>query len=414
MSERGAAPVVLMLSLLMGLQPITTDLYLPALPALRASFSASMAQTQLTLSGLLLAFGLSQLLWGPVSDRFGRRPVLLIGLCAYTLAAVGSALATSVDALVVWRILQGAAMGACVTAARATLRDLYEPEIGARVLAKALGGLGLLACISAPLGGWLAQTWGWRSALAVVAIFGAVTLAIIVLRHQETLTQPNLAALQPRVVIITWAAIAGNGVFRANCLLATASYGALITFLASSSFVFTQVLGWSSWDYGWALCAVSFAYILGTLLCRRLLPRLGVVRTVRIGGALALVGAGTMFALAHAGVHSAWAVLVPWFVCMIGHGVNQPCAQAGVSGPFPHAAGAATALSGFVTMLAAFFMGAWLGENLNGTVFPMVNAIACWACAVALIAWGLIPRAARHAAAIAALSASPVRAGAQP
>ena len=126
------------LALLMGLQPITTDLMLPALPALAADLHAPMAPVQLTMSALILAFGLAQLVWGPVADRVGRRPVLLLGLALYTLASLGAAQAGSVMAVVVWRALQGAAMSAAVVCARAMVRDLYEPQEGAMVMARAL------------------------------------------------------------------------------------------------------------------------------------------------------------------------------------------------------------------------------------------------------------------------------------
>ena len=106
-----AGLVVLILALTLGIQPVTSDLYLPALPALSASFAAPMWQAQYTLSAMLLAFGCSQLIWGPLSDRFGRRPVLLTGLLAYTLAALASTQAPSMLWLIVWRALQGAAMG---------------------------------------------------------------------------------------------------------------------------------------------------------------------------------------------------------------------------------------------------------------------------------------------------------------
>ena len=152
--------VILILSLLLGLQPITTDLYLPALPALTASFGAVPAQAQLTLTALLLAFGASQLFWGPLSDRIGRRRVLLIGLAGYTLAAVGSALAGSIEVMVFWRVLQGAFMGAGTVCARAIVRDLYAPQEGARAMSKGLSGLGVAACLSPPLGGVLAEWFG--------------------------------------------------------------------------------------------------------------------------------------------------------------------------------------------------------------------------------------------------------------
>ena len=109
---------VVLLSLMLGIQPVSSDLYLPALPAITQEFGAQVSQAHLTLSALLLAFGISQLFWGPLSDRFGRRPMLLWGLMAYTLAGMGCVMAPSIDALIMWRIVQGAAMGAGVIAAR--------------------------------------------------------------------------------------------------------------------------------------------------------------------------------------------------------------------------------------------------------------------------------------------------------
>ena len=114
---------ILVLAMLLSIQPVTTDLYLPALPALTRSLGAQMAAAQLTLSGLLLAFGCSQMVWGPLSDRFGRRPILLAGLGIYTVASLGSAFAPTMTLLIVWRIAQGAAMGAVVMCARAIVRD---------------------------------------------------------------------------------------------------------------------------------------------------------------------------------------------------------------------------------------------------------------------------------------------------
>jgi len=120
---RSQAMTVLLLALLLGLQPITTDLYLPALPAMAQGFNASMVQAQLTLTSLLLAFGTSQLVWGPLSDKWGRRPVLLGGIAVYLASAIGCVLAPSIEALIAARTLQGVAMGACVMAARAIVRD---------------------------------------------------------------------------------------------------------------------------------------------------------------------------------------------------------------------------------------------------------------------------------------------------
>jgi MFS transporter, DHA1 family, multidrug resistance protein len=384
--------VVLVLSLLLGIQPVTTDLYLPALPALTEGFGAPVSQAQLTLTALLLAFGLSQLVWGPLSDRFGRRAVLLCGLSAYTLASVGAALAASMPVLIGWRTLQGIAMGAAVMGARAIVRDLHSPEIGARVMSKGLTGLGLIACFCAPVGGLLSDWFGPRYALTALVVFGASALAVIALRFEETIPRKNPLALQPATLARTWAGIVRNPTFIAYSALSTASYAGLFTFLASSSFVFIKVLGLSRTQYGLTMFCVSFFYILGTFLCRRLVPRFGVRRAVAIAGVLTLTGGTMVGVLGWMEVHSFWAVLLPFLVFMLGHGVHQPCGQSGAVGPFPQAAGAASALNGFLMTLVAFGVGGWVGLRLDGTAHVLTNGVWFWSACIATTAWTLVQR----------------------
>ena len=387
------ATIVLLLALLLGIQPVTTDLYLPALPSIRTELGASMAQTQLTLSALLLAFGCAQLVLGPLSDRFGRRPVLLVGLAAYVLAAIASAAAPTMQLLIVARTLQGAAMGAAVMCARAIVRDLYAPAAGARVMSRALSGLGVIACLCAPLGSLLATYLGWRHALLVLAVFGAGTLALVALRFHETVPAKNPRALQLGTLLPTWRGILHNRSFQAFTLLTCGSYGLLFTFLASSSFMFIQVLGLSKTTYGLVMLWNSAWYVAGTFLCRRWLARHGVVGSVARGGFLSLGGTSLMALLVLSGIHSPWALLLPMALCMLGHGVHQPCGQSGAVGPFPQAAGAASALNGFCMMVLAFGVGAVLGQTMTGhTLLPMALGMWFFGAWVALVAWTLVQK----------------------
>jgi MFS transporter, DHA1 family, multidrug resistance protein len=385
-----AGLIVLILSLLLGIQPVTTDLYLPALPALTEGFGAPISHAQLTLSAMLLAFGTSQLFWGPLSDRFGRRPILLCGLGAYTLAAIGSTFAPSMVMLIAWRVVQGAAMGAVVMSARAIVRDLYQPLDGARTMSKGLSGLGVLACICAPVGGVLSQVYGWRVTLMAPAVFGAITLGLVVLRFQETLQQRNPLAVQPATLVRTWAHILRNPTFLAFSALSAASYGGLFTFLATSSFVFIKVLGLGRTHYGLVMFSMCFAYLAGTFVCRRLLPRYGVRRSVSIAACLTLSGGILMAAATWAGLQNVWVILLPYYLFMLGHGVHQPCGQSGAVGPFPQAAGAASALNGFVMMVVAFAMGGWLGSHMDGTVRPLTYGVCFWSMLVAASAWTFV------------------------
>jgi DHA1 family bicyclomycin/chloramphenicol resistance-like MFS transporter len=294
--------------------------------------------------------------------------------------------------LIVWRTAQGAAMGAAVMCARAIVRDLYTPETGARFMSKGHTGLGVIACVCAPLGGLLADTLGWRYALTALAVFGAATLALVAWRFEETVPRKNPLATRPRILLATWLAIVRHPTFLTYSALTTASYAGLFTFLASSPFVFIKLLGLSRMQYGLLMFSVSLAFILGTFICRRLLPRFGVRRSLALAAFLTLSGGTLMAALDRAGLHNGWAIMLPFYLFMLGHGVDQPCGQSGAVGPFPLSAGAASALNGLFMMLAAFIVGGWIGTRLDATAAVLTQGIGFWSVCIALVAWTLVPR----------------------
>jgi DHA1 family bicyclomycin/chloramphenicol resistance-like MFS transporter len=384
--------VVLLLTLLLGIQPITTDLYLPALPTLQHDLGASIGAAQLTLSALIICFGLAQLVCGPLADRYGRRPVLLAGMAAYTIASLFGAYAPSIDALIAWRALQGAAMAAAVTCGRSIVRDLFQPHEGARVMSKALSGLGLIAMASPVLGGLLVHWIDWHAALLAVALFGAGTLATIAWHYEETVPARNPQATRIGPMLANWTAVLRNPTFRAWTLLSGFAYGGLFFLLAGSSFVFIDVLGTSRVGYGFIMLTNSAAYVGGTFLCRRLLARHGLRGAVRRGAWFTLAGGLSMAGLSLAGVHTVWAIVLPQWVYAIGHGIHQPCGQAGAIGPFPEKAGTAASLSGCYMMLVAFCVGQFLGLTMNGTVYPMTLGIGVFAVLLAAVAWTLVQR----------------------
>jgi DHA1 family bicyclomycin/chloramphenicol resistance-like MFS transporter len=391
-SERRAAWA---LALLLGLQPATTDIYLPALPMLTRELGAPMVKAQLTLSALILAFGVAQLVFGPVADRIGRRPVLIGGLVAHTVASLGALLAGSIEVLVAWRIVQGAAMAAAVVCARALLRDLYEPHEGAKVMSIGLSGLGVIALAGPLAGGLVSDAFGWRATFALVALMGAGTLAFVALALPETLQQRNPRATEPGPLLRTWAAIARHRSFVAWTLLVSFTYGGLFTQLAGSSFVYIDVLKLSPREYGLMMMCASLTYVAGTFVCRRWIARVGTAGAVARGAWFTLAGGSSMLLLAGAGVMHPLAVLVPQCLFSFGHGIHQPCGQSGAVGPFPHAAGAASALAGFALAVVAFGIGLWLGRALDGTVWPFALSVAVWSALTAAVAWTLVQRQTR-------------------
>lgn len=378
------ARVALALALFMGLQPITTDLYLPALPAIRRELGASMHAVQMTLAALILAFGVAQLFWGPVADRYGRRPVLLAGLALYTLASIGAALAPDIHALVAWRAVQGACMAATVVCGRSIVRDCYAPHEGVQVMARGFTGLGLIALLGPVSGGLLTEYFGFRAALAALAACSAAILLFAWLCVAETVPRRNPDALKLKLLLPTWRHIARHPGFRAYSALTACTYGGLYAYLAISPFVLIELLGVSRAGYGGLMAGGSLAYLAGTVACRRWAARFGVVGAVRRASWCSLAAAISIAALAAAGEQAAWAIVLPVWLYAFAHGTHQSCGQSGVVAPFPGHAGAASALAGFVLSATAFGVGQLVALAFDGSAAPLVAGIAlgglCTAC----------------------------------
>jgi DHA1 family bicyclomycin/chloramphenicol resistance-like MFS transporter len=275
---------------------------------------------------------------------------------------------------------------------RATIRDLYEPQQGARVMSHAMSGLGLIAVLAPMLGGALAGWWGWRAALASLAAIGAGVLCFVLLALPETVRQRNPRALQLGPLRSQAAQVLRHPTFIAWTALTSSTYGGLFTVLAGSSFVYIGVLGLTPSQYGLAMASGALSYLLGTFACRRWLQRAGLRGTVKLGAFFTLAGGLSMLLFAWFGVQAVWAVLVPQWLYVFGHGIHQPCGQTGAVSPFPLAAGVAAALAGFVLALVAFGVGLWLGQTLDGTVRPMVHGLCLWSVITAVVAWTLVQR----------------------
>ncbi|MCD6672545.1 MAG: multidrug effflux MFS transporter [Burkholderiaceae bacterium] len=384
----------------LALQPLSTDLYLASLPALRVHFDAPVSSVQLTLSAFLAGFAISQLLAGPLSDRFGRRPVALGGAALYLAGSLLGAFAPSLAVLVAARIAQ--ALGVCCTVvcARAIVRDLYEAEPGARVMSRALSWMGVVPIAGPVLGGLVQSAFGWRTNFLVLAAAGAAMLAATLRVLPETNRHRNPHATDLGPLLRNYALVASSRSFWANALPITGSYGALFCFISASSFVLIELFGVSERAFGFTYALVTLGYLLGTIAVRRVLARLGLTRSIRLGATVGLVAGSSMALLAALGVQSLAAVLVPMCFVTAAHGFIQPCCQIGAIDPFPRHAGAATALMGFTMLTIAAFAGWLVGALHDGTVRPLAWAVAASACFGALSAWTLLRNETTRSAAL--------------
>ncbi|WP_165390699.1 Bcr/CflA family efflux MFS transporter [Pseudoduganella lutea] len=379
----------IVLMLLLAAQPVATDLYLPALPHIAADLDVAAGQAQATLTVFILAFGIAQLAAGPLADRYGRRRLLLWGLALYVLAAIAGALAPALPMLLAARAVQGIGTAASVIAARAIIRDQHAGAAGMRAMARSLTGQSAIG-VACPLAGGLAAHYlGWHATLGMVAGFGVLAWLAVYTGYRETWRRPE--GDRP-AGLLTFLA---HPQFVACALLAGLSFSGALCFLILSPFVFIGEFGMSRLAYGALPALCSLAFLLGTVLCGRLLRHWSVPRVVRLGACLSLLGGAGQVLLWHGGVHAVWALVLPQCVYMLGHGFHNPCGQAGAVAPFPAQAGRAAAVSGFVLTATGFVSGQLASASGASPSDTLVAAMGCITALLAVVALVFVPLACR-------------------
>lgn len=368
--------LAILLTTLVALGPLSTDLYLPALPTLAQAFATDAARVQLTLSVFLAGFAVAQLFYGPLSDCYGRRPVMLFGLALYLVSSLACMLATSIDALILARFFQ--ALGACAgpVLGRAIVRDVYGPVQAARVLAYISGAMAIAPMIGPLLGGWLTVWFGWRANFAALSLFSAVQVAATFLLLGESNAHRDPGATRPRQILGNFGELLSARLYLGYLLCFSFSYAALFSFISGSSFVLIELYGLSPQWYGASFGFVVTGYISGTMASGKLTLRLGPPRMVLMGALLGTAAGTLMAVLALLEVHSVWAILLPMFAFMVATGLVMPNAIGGALAPYPKMAGSASALMGFVQMSLSAGVGIAVGHAYAGTAIPMAGAIA--------------------------------------
>ena len=388
MLRPGTLALTALLAMLTALGPLSMDMYLPSLPDIARVLEAPTARVQLTVSSYLIGFAVGQVVYGPLSDRHGRRPVLLAALALYVTSTLICTVAQSIDPLIGARFLQGIGGSGTIVLARAMVRDVYSGARAGRELSL-MGSISAFAPVVAPMiGGVLQTAFGWRASF--IAMGGAAVIAMLVAGRllPETLRQRVSEPLSLSVIVGGYGSVLRHRGFLANLAILTISYAGLFAWISGAAFVLQGIYGLSALAFGFTFAIAAAGYMTGATLAARLVLRLGLDRTMGLGvTALAAGGLGAAAVVAARVPNGVWLVAAMAFY-LAGLGLSMPQAMAGALTPFPDRAGTAASLMGLVQQTVAATVAAVVGGYLGRSAWPVAGVVATMAC-LAFLTWAL-------------------------
>jgi MFS transporter, DHA1 family, multidrug resistance protein len=384
-----AAPPVWLLIGLTALGPSALNIFVPAMPELVAQFDSDVPTVNLTLSLYLITLAVAQLFYGPIADRYGRRPTLLVGIAIFEAAAVFCGAAASLGMLIAGRVLQ--AIGGCagLVIVRALVRDSYDRERGASVLAFVTMVMALAPTVSLVLGGYLAEMFGWRAGFAVLVIGGGVIFVAALRRLPETLRERRVGGVGATVA--SYGPVLRSPVFLGFALCLSFTSGAYFAFIAGAPFIVVNLLHRTPGTYGASFLVIAAGYMFGSFLGARLSVRLGVDRMIVIGTAVALAASAVLVGFAAADAIGLIVLFAPTALLVVGNGMSMPNAIAAAVSVEPRAAGTASGLVGFGQMAVGALATVAVARLDDGTALPMIavmtgsTVLAALAYAVAVL-----------------------------
>ena len=362
-----------LLAALVALGPLSVDMYLPAMPLMMRALNTDIGHMHLTLSSYLSGFALFHLACGPLADRFGRKPILTIGTGIFVMACIGCAQSTSIEELLIYRFLQG--IGACVgpTLARTVTRDIFGPRGAARALSLIAMLMALGPAVAPTLGGFVLLVLPWPVIFLFLACYGVLMILLLQVYLAESL--PERQSLHPINIARNYAQLVSDRGFLTVTIASGLIYSALMAYLSSASFVYIDMLGVPVQYFGFIFLSTVVGYMAGSAISARMASRYDSHQTMVAGALLCLLTTAIMWAGASLHPESIWVLMLPMTLYAIGMGLILPHAMAIALAPFPHIAGTASALLGFLQMGLSAIGTAFVGSLLSNSPQPMLVAM---------------------------------------
>lgn len=354
--------------------PASLNIILPSLPAIQHAFGTTLATTQLLISLSLVGVAVATLLYGPLSDRHGRRPVLLAGMALFVLGSAICAAAPDMAMLIAGRIVLAAGGAAGLVLARAVVRDLHDREATARVLAYLTMAMAVAPMLAPLAGGLIVERWTWRVVFVVLLAAGALILLDVAWRlpetHRERIRLPGAGG-----VIGSFRRLMRVPAFCGYALHQSFSMSIFYVFASTAPYFMVETLKRPPTEYGLYFILLSLSFIVGTFATSRLVPLYGLDRMIVVGSLLAVAACAAMMTFALAGIWTPLALYLPAVLIGGANGVTMPNAQAGAISVDPSAAGAASGLVGFLQMLCAALATQVVSLFEQNSPVPMTTAM---------------------------------------
>jgi DHA1 family bicyclomycin/chloramphenicol resistance-like MFS transporter len=384
-------PLVALMAGLVAVAFVSIGIYTPSMPAIETYFDVSPAEVQITFSAYIIAFAAGQLLYGPVSDRYGRKPALYLGLVIYTLGSALCLVAPNIETLILGRGVQ--AFGGCAgpVVIRAILRDLFSRDEGARLFSFIGLAMGLAPAFAPVIGGLLQVTFGWQSIFVLLTVAGGVMFVLVVLFLPESNRNPIRSAPLLAGFVSDYPRIMRSIPFIGYTINIGAGMSALFVYIAGAPFVLITMLGVPPDRFGWIVIIPTLFNLLGAAVASQLTLRLGGDRMIYLGTGFIAVAGTVLLSAAFLFQPSVAAIVGPICFGSFGLSLLFPSSAQGAVSLFPERAGAASSLNGFLQMLIVAAATIAVGLMGDGSQFPLVYGVAASALLCVLSLFLIVP-----------------------
>lgn len=382
---RNLSIIVFILALLNTLESLSIDLYLPAFPIMAQIFQTDIGHIQISISIFFAGFAIGQLLWGPLSDKKGRKPILYIGLILFIIGAVAIYFTTNIFVLWGMRFLQAFGGSAGIVIGRAIVIDLYDKEKAVTIFSKQSQISGIAPIIAPLLGSVFLRFWGWNSAFGFLSILGALTLILVIKYIPETnsrITSPDTAADETKLKN-QLKLIISNKDFIANTVIGSIAFASLIIYISNAPLLFMEIHGFSSEVFSFIFAFNSLALIFAAFITPKLIRRIKDIKILLAATILLVSTNGLHFFISAYNLPISLEVVM-LFLSLIAIGLLFPITTGHALSPFKEGRGTAAALMGFTQLMVTFLMSALVGFLESKSIMPMIitrillGIIAVW------------------------------------